>query len=449
MTFPDPSSRSAALNQRARHVLPAGNSRATITRAPYPLYAAEATGAEIVDVDGNRYLDFNNNMTSLIHGNAYPPVVEAVARQLARGTGFAMATEVEVQLAELLSARVPSFERVRFMNSGSEAVMNLIKVARAYTGRPKIAKVEGCYHGSYDFAEVSLSNGPNDRRGSAPIAKPYCAGTPQSVLDEVVVLPFNDVPTMEALIERHADELAAVVIDPAPLALGMARFSADYLAALKRVTGRHGVLFCLDEVVSLRMGFAGAQGHLGLAPDLTAIAKMIGGGFPVGGLAGSAQVMAVFEDGADAPAPMHHGGTFNANPVTMTAGLVAMTDMDGARFQALNALGDALRERLRGLLAERGVAGQVAGWGSLFSVHFHERPLKRLDDVWPSREEARTARFMRDFLQNQGMWMFGMGVAGCLSTATTSSHVDALCEAVRAGLADPAFPGSERQQRPS
>ncbi len=441
MALPDPNSQSAALSERAWQVLPAGLSRGTVARVPHPLYVKHAAGAEITDVDGNRYIDFNNNMTSLIHGNAYPPVVEAVGKQLALGTGMAMATEVEIQLAELLTARVPSFERVRFMNSGSEAVMNLIKVARAYTGRPKIAKIEGCYHGSYDFAEVSLSNGPNDRRERAPIAKPYCGGTPQSVLDEVVVLPFNDVATTEALIERHAAELAAVMIDPMPLALGMATFEADYLDTLQRLSRQHGILFCLDEVVSLRLGYRGAQGDLGLTPDLTAIAKVIGGGFPVGALAGSAAVMSVFEDNAERPAPMHHGGTFNANPVTMTAGLVAMTDMDEARFAALNRLGATLRARLRTVLEEHGVAGQVTGAGSLFTMHFHERPMRRLDDVWPTAEERRKSAFMRDFLQNHGMWLFGMGVAGCVSTATTEHHVDALCGEVQAGLLDEGFGG--------
>ena len=440
MTYPDLDSRSAALNGRARQVLPAGNSRSSVDKSPYPLYVAHAAGAEVTDVDGNRYVDFNNNMTSLIHGNAFPPVMEAVGKQLARGTGFAMATEVEIELAELLSARVPSFERVRFMNSGSEAVMNLIKVARAYTGRPKIAKVEGCYHGSYDFAEVSLSNGPNDRREREPIAKAYCGGTPQSVLDEVVVLPFNDVATVEALIERHADTLAAVMIDPLPLPLGMATFQEDYLSALQRVTRKHGILFCLDEVVSLRLGFRGAQGHLGIEPDLTAIAKVIGGGFPVGAVAGSAAVMSVFEDTERGPAPMHHGGTFNANPVTMTAGLAAMTHMDAERFAALNGLGDALREHLRGLLRQHGVAGQVAGEGSLFAVHFHEHPLRRLDDVWGTRQAHRMTQFMGDFLLNRGMWMLLRGVGGCLSTATTQAHVDELCDAVEAGLMDADFP---------
>ena len=434
MPPPDSDSRSAALSQRGRRVLPDGNSRSTVNRKPHPIYVAHAAGATITDVDGNRYVDFNNNMTSLIHGNAYPPVVEAVTKQIASGTGFSMATEVEIQLAELLCGRVPSFERVRFCNSGSEAVMNLVKASRAFTGRPKIAKIEGAYHGSYDFAEVGLTTGPNDRRQNEPIGKPYSEGTPQSVLDEVVLLPFNDVATMQRLVERHADELACVLIDPMPLALGMATFEADYLVALQRLARLHGILLCFDEVVSLRLGYRGAQGAMGIEPDLTAIAKTIGGGFPVGAVAGRAAVMSVFEAGEAASAKLPHGGTFNANPVTMTAGLAAMTAMDEARFDALNALGDELRLGLRSLLAELGVEAQVVGEGSLFGIHFHQRRMRRLEDIVATAEERRKTRFLQEYLLNAGMWMFPTGVAGCLSTAHTAQCVEQLCEAMRAGL---------------
>lgn len=445
MIHPDPpglpKSRSAALSERAWRVLPNGNSRSTINRKPHPIYVAEAAGAELVDVDGNRYLDFNNNMTSLIHGNAYPPVVEAVARQAAQGSAFSMATEVEIELAELLCERIASFERVRFCNSGSEAVMNLVKASRAFTGKPKIAKVEGFYHGSYDFAEVGLANGPNDRREGAPVAKPVYHGTPPSVLDEVVLLPFNDTATMRRLIEQHADELACVLIDPLPLALGMAAFEKDYLDALVERTRRHGILLCLDEVVSLRLGYQGAQGELGIEPDLTAIAKIVGGGFPVGAIAGRQAVMSVLEETETASARLPHGGTFNANPITMTAGLVAMTHLDEAALQRLNELAEQLRQRLRSLVAELDMDAQVVGAGSLFGLHFHRRPLRRLDDIVATAEERRKARFMQNFLHNEGMWMLGLGVAGCLSTAHAPEHIDRLCDALRAGLQAEGFNG--------
>ena len=429
MNHPRQVSRSAALSDRAQRVLPNGNSRTSASRKPHPIYVAEAAGAELVDVDGNRYVDFNNNMTSLIHGNAYPPIVEAVTKQLAHGTGFTMTTEVELQLAELLCERVPSFERVRFCNSGTEAVMNLIKASRAFTGRPKIARVEGCYHGSYDFAEVGLTTGPNDRHGTEPIAKPSSHGTPQSVLDEVVVLPFNDTATMQRLIERHANELACVLLDPMPLAADMALFEADYLAAIRRLTRQHGIFLGLDEVVSLRLGYRGAQGELGIDPDLTAIAKMIGGGFAVGAVAGRAAAMSVFETEESGP-KLPHGGTFNGNPITMTAGLVAMTNMDEDRFEALNHMGEEVRQRLRSLVAELDIDAEVRGRGSLFGLLLGESP-----------NLARKTRFLQDHLLQKGLWMFSHGIAGCLSTAHSEEHVELLCGALRSGLTSSEFSG--------
>ncbi|MEE4384361.1 MAG: aminotransferase class III-fold pyridoxal phosphate-dependent enzyme, partial [Pseudomonadales bacterium] len=296
MAYPDPASKSAALAARARRVLPDGGSRSSIRMKPYTLYVDEARGAEVVDVDGNRYVDFVNNYTSLIHGHAYGPVVEAVARQAARGSAYSFANESEIALAELLCARVPGFERIRFMNSGSEAVMNMIKAARAFTGRPKIAKCEGFYHGSYDFAEVSLGNGPGDRDGEDPKAKGYCAGTPESVLGEVVVLPFNEPQHSQRLLQAHADEIACVMIDTAPMRMGANLVRPDYVATLAETARRTGMLFVLDEVVSFRLGYGGSQGVLGVQPDLTALGKIIGGGLPVGAVAGRADVMDVFEE---------------------------------------------------------------------------------------------------------------------------------------------------------
>ncbi len=282
MTFPDPSSRSAALTARARRVLPDGGSRSTIRLEPHSLYVEQAAGAEVTDVDGNRLVDFINNYTSLIHGHSYGPVSEAVSAQLARGSAYSFASVSELELAEHLCGRAAGFEKIRFMNSGTEAVMNMIKAARAFTGRPKIAKCEGFYHGSYDFAEVSLGNGPAEWQAADPPATAYCAGTPPSVLDEVVVIPFNEPEHAQRLLEQQGDEIACVMIDPAPMRVGCKLVREDFLAAIADSARRHGMLLAFDEVVAFRMGRGGAQGRLGVTPDLTALGKIIGGGFPVG-----------------------------------------------------------------------------------------------------------------------------------------------------------------------
>jgi glutamate-1-semialdehyde 2,1-aminomutase len=432
MAYPDPASKSAALAARARRVLPDGGSRSSIRMKPYTLYVDEARGAEVVDVDGNRYVDFVNNYTSLIHGHAYGPVVEAVAQQAARGSAYSFANESEIALAELLCARVPGFERIRFMNSGSEAVMNMIKAARAFTGRSKIAKCEGFYHGSYDFAEVSLGNGPGDRDGEDPKATGYCAGTPESVLDEVVVLPFNEPQHSQRLLQAHADEIACVMIDTAPMRMGANLVRPDYVATLAETARRTGMLFVLDEVVSFRLGYGGSQGVLGVQPDLTALGKIIGGGLPVGAVAGRADVMDVFEEIEGHGVRVPHGGTFNANPLTMVAGRAAMADMTPEAFERLNALGEQAREALRAVFRESGIPGQVSGTGSLFKLHLHEGPLTTLQDLFaapmmPSADALRVA------LVDRGYFL-GSGCLGCLSTATTAAHVEGLCEALRSAL---------------
>lgn len=431
--FPDLDSQSAALNARARRSLAGGGSRSTIRTDPYTLYIRDAVGAEVVDVDGNRLIDFINNYTSLIHGHCYPPIIEAVQRQLPRGSAFSFCHESEIALAELLCERVASFDRIRFMNSGSEAVMNVIKLARAFTGRPKIAKCDGFYHGSYDFAEVSLISDPVHWSQENPPSLAYSRGTPQSVLDEVVVIPFNEPQHSQRILEQHAGELSCILIDTTCMRLGGNLVREDYLTMLKDVARRNDILLVYDEVVSFRLGYSGSQGVLGVQPDVTALGKIIGGGFPVGAVAGRADVMSMFDATADGAAPLPHGGTFNANPITMSAGLAAMTDMTPDAFERLNILGEKAREAMTNVFTERGVTGQVSGVGSLFKLHLHDRPIVTVQDVGLSKELQQQLVALRAHLIDAGIFL-GNGCFGCLSMATTDAHIEQLCTALAGAL---------------
>lgn len=253
--YPDSSSRSQAMHTRARAALPGGNTRTTVYLSPYPVYASHGEGCRVHDVDGNVLIDCINNFTALIHGHVQPDVNAAVRRQLERGTAFGMPTESEILLAELLAERVPSIEHIRFTNSGTEAVMMALKAARAYTGRARIAKVEGAYHGSYDYAEISLDARPeNWGPARAPVSIPYAKGTPPAVLDDVVVLPLNDTAATEALLREHGASLAGVLIDLLPNRAGLVPASPDYLAMLRRVTTELGIVLIVDEVITLRLG---------------------------------------------------------------------------------------------------------------------------------------------------------------------------------------------------
>src|ERR1700728_1033687 len=198
MHYPDSSSQSFALNQRARQSLPGGNTRTTVYMKPYPIYAARGLGCRVWDVDGTERIDCINNFTAAIHGYAHPAILRAAEEQLGLGTAFGLPTSSEIELAELLTARVTSVERCRFVNSGTEAVMSAIKAARAYTGRPKIAKCEGAYHGTYDYAEVSLDSPARKASPAWPESVPYAVGTPRGVTDDVLILPFNDIDTSVA-----------------------------------------------------------------------------------------------------------------------------------------------------------------------------------------------------------------------------------------------------------
>ena len=433
MEYPNPDSKSAALYRRAQGVLPDGNSRTTIALKPYPIYIEEASGANVTDVDGNRFIDFNNNYTSLLHGHCFEPVRKAVEAQIGKATACSFTTEAEIELAELLCDRVESFKQVRFCNSGSEAVMNMLKAARAFTGRPKIAKIEGLYHGSYDFAEVSLRNKPGDRNGSAPISTAYSYGTPDSVLNEVVALPFNEIEATESLINLHGESLACIMIDLMPQTLSMVSPSEEYLQALVRLTREHGILLAFDEVISFRLGYSGGQGMFGIDPDITSIGKIIGGGFPVGAVAGRKDIMSVFEPQDGQSPRLPHGGTFNANPITMTAGKAALQDMDKDKFDQLNAAGNQLRRQVKEIITELDIAAQVTGKGSLFAVRFHDRPMHHFADIVIGEEESLFMDKLRRYLIGNGIWLGG-NMAGCLSTATTQAHIDKFCQVLKAGI---------------
>ncbi len=427
--FPDPKSRSAQMSERAAKVLPAGNSRSTITLSPYNLHAERATGSRVWDVDGNEYVDFNNNYTSLILGHAHPAIEAAVIAQLPKGTAFAFSTEQEIELAELLCDRIPGFERIRFTNSGSEAVMNAVKAARAHTGRPKIAKCEGAYHGSYDYVEVSLSSGPDNWGSNDPRAVPYSKGTPDGVLDDVVVIPFNDELAAEQLLEKNADTLAAVLFDPVSSRVGLLPPSQAFLDMLQRFCAKHDVLLVFDEVIAFRLGPTGAQGVYGVTPDLTALAKIIGGGFPVGAVAGRAEVMGVFETGKGLP----HGGTFNGNPVTMVAGKACMEEMTPEAFAGLNDMGQRMRDALGDALATAGIEGQVTGQGSLMRLHLTSRRLTGYRSVYPKPDEAARMADLHRHLLNAGFYISAYGMV-CLSTVNTDTEVDGLISAIVDGL---------------
>ncbi|MGE3150111.1 MAG: aspartate aminotransferase family protein [Pseudorhodoplanes sp.] len=421
--------RSKALFERAKRSLPGGNTRTTVFMQPHPLYAARGAGCRVWDVDGVERIDCINNFTAMIHGYAHPRIVEAAVTQIGIGSAFGMPTLSEIELAELLCERVTSVEQVRFTNSGTEGVMMALKAARAYTGRPKIAKCEGAYHGSYDYAEVSLDPSPETWGRNMPASIPHARGTPQGVLSDVITIPFNDTAAAESLLREHGSELAGILIDPMPNRAGLVPADPDYIAMLRRVTREIGALLIFDEVICFRLGHGGAQPIWNVEADLTVFGKIIGGGFPVGAVGGAAKVMAVFDPTRGKPA-LPHGGTFSANPVTMRAGLVSMQLLDEAAFRHLDAIGDQVRGGINAALRKAGLPGQAVGMGSLLRVHLVERPVRDYRTAYLSSEEAKRASAFHLGLLANGVIAAGNGLMA-LSTAMTqddAAQVVAACE---------------------
>lgn len=418
---------SARLRERALQVLPNGNTRSALWYEPYPMYVDKGEGSRITDVDGREYLDLANNLGVLIHGHAYPAIVEAVTRQAARGSCFALPTESEIELAELLVQRVAGFERVRFINTGSEAVALAIKAARAFTGKRKIVKLEGVYHGSYDYAEISNYSTP-DNWGNEPQAVATVPATPEGVLPSVLVTQANDVDMLQRVLSSD-DDIAAVIVDPVPPRCGMQPLRPEFVRALREHTRDIGALLIYDEVIALRFGYQGAQGRFGGEPDLTALGKIIGGGYPVGAVAGRADVME-----ATAKA-VSSSGTFTANPVTMAAGLAGMQAMTEQRYADLDALGARTLETCRRIIDRHGASMQVSGTGSMVSVYFHTRDVTDYRSYFKTPEEnAATSRFHQVMMQHG---VFLAPTATCfLSTVMTDQDEALFAEAFDAAVGD-------------
>jgi glutamate-1-semialdehyde 2,1-aminomutase len=404
---------------------------------PYPLYAATAHGCRVVDVDGVERIDFINNFSSQIHGHAHPEIARAVEAQLGHFTSSIMPTESEIRLAELLRARAPGLERLRFCNSGTEALMIAAKVARAHTGRPGLMKLEGAYHGQYPELEVSVGADPaswGPLEEPAPV--PFGAGVPPGLYQHVVIGVQNREEITRALIRKYADRLAAVFVDPLPSRMQFAGPTAEFLQALREECDRHGILLVFDEVYAFRAGYRGAQGRVGVTPDLTTLGKIIGGGFAVGAVGGRADVMSVFARTTVKGWPMvQQGGTFTANPITMHAGLRALELLTPEAFERLESQGNRLRAGLRAAAQRAGLPVQVYGAASLSGVALCREPFDSYRDMVRACGPTHAARmtvFHREML-NHGVLI---GPAGVFvgSTPMTDADIDATVAAAEASF---------------
>lgn len=409
--YVDRTPNSAAMGPRAQKVMPAGETRAAGYHTPYPLTISHARGFTLTDIDGNDYIDLSNNFTSLAHGHAYAPIVDAVSSVIGAGTAWPARNNTQIELAELICSRVESTDLVRFCNSGSEANMLALHVARVHTGRHKVLMARFGYHGSHEVFEAG-----------------FFGNTGEKAWPHTIVAPWGDAAAFEQVLAEQGDEIAAVFLEAAMGSSGLVGAPAEFFQRVIDATHRAGAVFVLDEVITLRMAEGGHQANLGIDPDLTTMGKVIGGGYPVGAIGGHADLMNLFDPSRG---KIFHSGTFNGNPVTTAAGLPSLAHLSDDRIERMAAQA----ERLDGLLAagaaRAGLPFSSRRIGSLLNVYFTpEAPEANL-----LRSDATIMRKVHLAGMNHGMYFASRGLL-VLSTILTDGVIDEIGERFAAVFAD-------------
>ncbi len=406
-------------------------SRGAAVYAPGPVVLERGRGSHVWDLDGNEYVDFMMSFGALIQGHAHPKIVEVVSQTIAEGSHFAAATPAELDAAERFCRMVPSAEVVRFTNSGSEATMLALRLARAHTGRTRFLKFEGHYHGWYDPYCLNGHSHPAEQLGSRenPTRFPDSAGIPDSVFDDVVLAPWNDIDTLEAILRRHGRELAAIITEPIMANMGCIPPREGYLEKVCDLARYYGALFIFDEVVTgFRYGPGGCQQRFGLKPDLSTFGKALGAGFPVGAVAGPRAILDRMRWGSEGM--VLHYGTFNGHRLTMrviAANLDLLAANDGAVYKQIYAIGDAAIQGLRDIFQRRRIAALVQGFGPMFQIYFTDREaIHDYRDYCRYADTARYSRFVHGLL-DCGIYMTpSNGLHWIISTAHTMNDVEVL-----------------------
>jgi glutamate-1-semialdehyde 2,1-aminomutase len=422
--------RSAALYERACRVIPGGvNSPVRAFRAVggTPLFIARGAGAEVFDADGRSYLDFVGSWGPLIAGHAHPAVIAAVTKALARGMTYGAPCAAEVELAERVVAAYPAAEQVRFVSSGTEAVMSAIRLARAFSGRELIVKFAGCYHGHADHLLVAAGS------GLATFGRPSSAGVPEAFAACTRVLPLDDEAATAELFAREGARIAAVIIEPLPANHGLLPQRRAFLDVLRELTHRHGALLIFDEVISgFRLGRGGAAERLGIAPDLATFGKVIGGGMPVGAFGGARRIMARLAPDGDT----YQAGTLSGNPVAMAAGLATLDLLvQESGWEQLESRGVELERLLTPVLAQAPFPVHLVRVGSLFWLSFHAAGAPRTAAPLTAAEAARFSALFHALL-DRGIYLPPSAYEACfLSLAHGGAELTRFARALREALA--------------
>ncbi|MBL7177328.1 MAG: aspartate aminotransferase family protein [Desulfobacteraceae bacterium] len=418
---------------KAKKHLPGGDTRNASYYPPYPAYIERGKGCYIYDCDGNRYIDFLNNYTSLIHGHAHPEIVKAAQAQLKKGTVLSSPAVITYQHADLLCKRLPSMDMVRYGNSGTEATLFAIRAARAFTKKDTIIKMDGGYHGSHDLVEVNIR--PDMTARGLPKKNPEGPGIPKGVLRDIVLVPFNDLDTVETVLKRQKGKIAAIIMEPMVGSLGMIPPRPGYLKGMRTLCNKYNVLLIFDEVITFRLSTGGLQAISGVEPDLTALGKIIGGGFAVGAFGGRKEIMALFDPAyPERSRRMGHSGTFNGNNITMAAGIAALKNYDKKAVNRVNKLGDRLRNGFTKALKKTGLKGQCTGLGSLAVIHWRDGDITTARDAVEGMIKAKDMPMLLHLeMMNRGIFAASRGMF-VVSTPMTEKEIDRAVKAFESSL---------------
>lgn len=417
--------KSKEMFEEASQYLPGGVAGSAAFLAPRPVYVDKAAGGRLIDVDGNEYIDLLLGGFPNILGHRAEVIIDAVKEQLDRAVAPILFQKRGIELAKKISRHMPHVERVRFCNTGSEATQSAIRAARAWTKKDKIAKIEGGYNGGHDYVLVSGVSGKVDGPPERPLPVRDCAGVPRFVVENTIVLPFNDSEASVSLIREHADELAAVLLEPMPaFGMGCVPAEKEYLMALRKATKEHNVVLIYDEIVTaFRLaGMGGAAAHYGVAPDLDCFGKPIGGGFPIGAFGGRKDIMeATCNPAADPELKIFQSGTFTGNPIAMTAGLACLTELEKKDYGYIDNLGEKMRAGLREIARSERVEMQITGMCSVFMPHFTSEPIRNNRDKIKG-DAAKQREFCLGMIVN-GVYLPPMH-AGAICFAHSEEDVD-------------------------
>ncbi len=414
--------KSEELFKESQNYLPGGVDSPVRAFKPHPFFVEKAEGSQLWDVDGNVYTDYCLGYGPLIMGHAPSQIMKGVSEQIKKGTTYGAPTQNEIELAKVVINKVPCADMVRFVNSGTEATMSAIRLARGFTGKNKIVKFEGAYHGAHDYVLV--------KSGSGAACLPDSLGIPEDTTKNTLSAPFNDPEALKDLIESQGHDIAAIILEPVMGNIGCIEPEKGYLEFLRKITAENDILLIFDEVITgFRVAEGGAQEYYGVTPDLVTLGKIIGGGFPMGAFAGKREIMEMIAPSGS----VYQAGTFNGNPISVNAGLATLNELNSGFYRTLNKKGHKIRSAIADIIEDNDYDLNVVGLSSMFQIYFNKNPVKNYADAKKS-DADKFLTYFRELLQ-QGVFIPPSQFECCfLSQAHSTQDLEKTIEAIASSL---------------